>query len=163
MIERENQLLTYMQFNQPLKLSGNKNKDDFKTKYYAVGGAALLEKSDSGVYSCEFKIEPDSEDFSEKDFKEIVNESLKVYSKEIKWGLLTGDEVVGIFSQFGLRYENGEISNFIKFERTSMVIASNLKSIKIDGDYDIPHNIFFHNSILRESQMHNIVINYICE
>lgn len=162
-IERENQLLTYMQFNQSLKLSGNKNRDGFKTKYYAVGGAALLEKSDSGVYSCEFKIEPDSEDSSKKDFKENVNESLKVYSKEIKWGLLTGDEVVGIFSQFGLRYENGEISNFIKFERTSMVIASNLKSIKIDGDYDIPHNIFFHNSILRESQMHNIVMNYICE
>ena len=163
-VSYENELISYMQFNQSPKLPGNTDdlRENFRTKYYAIGGVAIPELFDSGVYSAEFKFDPNSEKTSKKDFQKTINESFnKIYSKEINWGLLTGDEVVGVFSQFGLQYENGELSNFIKFERTSMVVATNLKSIKIDFDYDIPHNIFFHNSILREPQMHNIVLDYI--
>lgn len=183
----DDETLEYMESHQSSKLNGNNDKvnSEFKTKYYAIGGLMINEiqfnlppidqvmvglnppvyqaydfpmntfKIDLGTFSPE-------EIKLEKDFYKLIASKSNLFGL-VGYGKQLGDGVVETSSQFGLQIKKDKVIDFIKLEQSSLLVSTNYDYwINYnDPDYDILHNMFFHNAILRMELMHTSVLKYI--
>ena len=145
---------TYIQENQSFKLMGNSRVN---TEYYAIGGA--VSRYDEApfadmVYNFEFEMDDLS---SAKDFQGRINNALKdEYGIEIKHMIpLVSDNVVELYSQFGLKVDGDSITEHIEFEKTSIFLAFKPPF----HEYWVLNH--FHGDILNNRQMQRTVLKYI--
>ena len=145
--------LQYIQSNQSPQLMGNSN---VKTLYYSIGGCVAYYEGApfvDMVYNAEFSLDSSSLDA----FKTGINDAIKdEYSAEVKRiPPLSGDNVVELYSQFGLKVDGNAITEHVEFEKTTIFFA--FKPL-----YDL-YTVFnnFHGDILNNRQMHSTVLKYI--
>ena len=85
----------------------------------------------------------------------ITNELISKYGMEMKeLPSLAGDNVVEVYSQFGLQYRSGSFLDSIKTYKSHMFITIN--------QLYTPLNCY-HNEILTNLQMQEIVLQYLVE
>lgn len=145
--------LQYIQSNQSPKLTGNSN---VKTSYYAIGGClAYYEGAPFAdmVYNAEFALNSSSLE----DFRVGIDNAIKSkYSADVKSiPPLSSDNVVELYSQFGLKVDGKSITEHVEFEKATIFMA-----FKPFYDQYTPLN-HFHGDILNNRQMQNTVLKYI--
>ena len=145
--------LRYIQENQSFKLNRNLY---LGTQYYAIGGALAQYKNApfaDMVYNVEFTLNPSTVD----EFEDSINYAMnRKYSAQItKIPPLSGDNVVELYSQFGLKVDGNSIIESVKFKRATIFLA-----FKPFYDSYTAFN-HFHGDILNNRQMQSVVIQYI--
>ena len=144
-------MMNYMQTNQSPQLSG-KHPD---TEYYAIGGALAVFPQAAFAHVidyAEFKYNPSSvNDF----INSINNAFIREYGIKITdVPIFSGDNIVEIYSQFGLRVKDDEVVDYVGFERATLFLAINKVYIPSKTDS-------YHVKILEDWTTHWTVLKYI--
>ena len=147
------EMFGYVQNNQSEKLKGNEKINN--TKYYTIGGVVSV-APESPFVNAVLDIDFKSSFESPNDFlKEVSNALISKYGMEMKeLPSLAGDNVVEVYSQFGLQYRSGSFLDSIKTYKSHMFITIN--------QLYTPLNCY-HNEILTNLQMQEIVLQYLVE
>ena len=150
--DKWDKMYSYIQDNQSNKLKGNKFKGD--TQYYAIGGLVACGNTDfmDELYF-EFNFDP-SKFSTTDDFHNKINEASTC---EIDFRLISGDNVVNLYSQFGLKADGKNIIDFVQFRRTFLVVSV------IPAIQAIPNMLFdqYHTGILSDNRMHSVLFECI--
>ncbi len=143
----------YIQYNQSEKLRGNKYRGD--TKYYAIGGTSsilITAYLPPRVNSLEFDFNPSLNSTAQDFEKSIITALEKKINAKIGKLQLYGDNVVDIYSQFGLKINGNAIDEYVKFEKMTLVSATKAYNLIFDP---------YHTAILDDREMYDAVLKYI--
>ena len=146
--------LKYALNHQSPKLNGNQN---ISTKYYAIGGVDYGGNISEDSISVKFIRHTDSTDIFLKTLIETVKSLHDVDISKLSTN--SGDNVINILTQFGLKVNENDqntFSDILRLDKTSLVIY-----IGKDNKYNIMGS-YWHNHTLQEKTTHKILIDYLC-
>lgn len=150
--------LKYIQENQSPQLTGNVNVEefDFKTRYYAIGSVSLSKIHDESFGNRIIVVEFEPNYSSKTNLNNNMVSAEKALYPDMKsyLDICGSDNVVELSSQLGIRFDGEHISEYIAFERMT-VIAHDGKDDTVTEHY--------HGKILSEPCMHEVVYKYIID